>query len=194
MIFLLRHGQTEFNVAGKVQGQLDSPLTALGEAQAVAMGRALAAQICGAPITITASPLGRTQHTARIVASALGGPEVNLDPRLAEVAMGQWQGLTRPEIDARWPDHRARAARNMWFFAAPEGESHAKVAARCQSLLDDLKARGGLHVLVSHAITGRVLRGLFAGLAPEKAARLEIPQDAFFRLLPGGETLRIAAN
>jgi probable phosphoglycerate mutase len=191
MIFLLRHGQTEFNHAGRYQGRLDSPLTTRGEAQAVDMGRVLAERIDPANAVILTSPLPRALRTAGIIAAGLGLEPV-VDPRLIEVSLGEWEGLTAEEIDAGWPGVRAGFRRNEWFFSAPGGEDYPSVAGRMASLLAELpRDDGPVHVLVSHAISGRVLRGLHAGLEPHRAMRLEIPQDAFFALHAGQDIQRI---
>ncbi|MDO9524183.1 MAG: histidine phosphatase family protein, partial [Gemmobacter sp.] len=77
----------------------------------------------------------------------------------------------------------------------PGGESYAQVASRATSLLADLEQHPKpIRIIVSHAITGRVLRGVFADLPQDRAFRLEIPQDAVFRLHAGGQIDRIAAT
>ena len=195
MIWLARHGQTGMNAQGRYQGRIDRPLNAHGRAQAAAVGRILSERVDPARAIVFASPLLRAQETARVIARALGRRHAT-DPRLVEVAMGQWEGLTAAEIDAGWPGARNRSVRNGWFFEAPGGEGYDGVAARLGSLLADL-ARGPRMradpevVLVSHAVTGRVLRGLWAGLEPPAAFRLEIPQDAVFALRPGGGVERV---
>ena len=192
-IWLARHGQTEMNAAGRYQGRIDSPLTALGVTQADAMARLLAAHVEPSRTTILSSPLDRALATARAIGSALGLPVVT-DARLIEVGMGAWEGLTAGEIDAGWPGMRGGSVRNGWFFDAPGGERYDAIAARLGSLLSEAAVGAGQdRILVCHAVAGRVLRGLWAGLPPERAFRLEIPQDAVFRLHGDGRIDRIAA-
>ena len=183
--YLLRHGETEFNVAGRLQGQQDSPLTARGRAQARAHG-VLLRDLIAAPASwrVVASPLGRTLDTARLACAELGLPEaaIETDPRLKEIAYGEWEGQTYAEIETRYPDHWAARERDPWGFVVPGGESYAMLAARAQAFLD---AANGRTIVVSHGGTGRVLRGLYSRLAPTEIKALEQPQDALHRLTQG---------
>jgi broad specificity phosphatase PhoE len=105
-ILLVRHGQSEWNASGRWQGQADPPLTDLGRAQAVEAARAL-----GALDAVWASDLGRAATTALIVSEALGVGPVVLDPDLRERDAGEWSGLTRDEIDERYPGYLQDGAR-----------------------------------------------------------------------------------
>ena len=185
ILYLLRHGETEFNVAGRLQGQRDSPLTPRGRAQARAHGALLETLIAEpAAWRVVASPLGRAFHTARLACAELDLAEaaIETDPRLKEIAYGDWEGLTYGEIEARYPDHWAARARDRWGFVVPGGESYAMVAARAGAFLDQVR---GNTIVVSHGGTGRVLRGLYARLAPPEIKTLEQPQDALHRLTQG---------
>lgn len=184
MIYLLRHGQTEFNRDGRYQGQSDSPLTDLGRRQAMAFGALLAARVRNA--CILSSPLGRAASTARLIAQALPGAPLTLDDRLRELSMGLCDGLTRAEIAARWPDLRRGRPPRQWMFHTPGGERLGDVSARLSSVLADAAAAQGDVILVSHAVTGRLLRGLHGGLPLPEALQLDAPQDVVYRLLPGG--------
>lgn len=105
-ILLVRHGQSEWNAVGRWQGQADPPLTELGLRQAQA-----AAQSIGTVDLIVASPLERAHNTAEIIAAQLGiGPVVTIDG-LMERAAGEWEGLTRSEIDERFPAFLAEGKR-----------------------------------------------------------------------------------
>ncbi len=179
------------NVAGRFQGRIDSPLTPRGVEQAECVAKLLAAHVRARPARILSSPLRRTMRTAEIVGQTLGLPVVP-DPRLIEVGMGLWEGLTGDEIDASWLGARGAVVRNGWAFVAPEGERLGAVEGRLGALLGDLAADPGVtHILVCHAIAGRVLRGLWAGLPSARAFRLEIPQDAVFRLHGEGAIDRV---
>jgi probable phosphoglycerate mutase len=162
MIYLIRHGQTEMNQAGRFQGRLDSPLTPLGEAQARQVGarlRSLAGEIGGA-WTIDASPLGRTRRTAALVAEGMGLAVRRHDPRLAEVDFGPWEGLTRDEIVALRPD---LAEAKAFFLRCPDGESFEALSARVRSWMAEVEATGRHCVAVTHAGVGRMMRGLCLG-------------------------------
>ncbi len=184
-LYLLRHGETEFNVAGRLQGQRDSPLTARGRAQARAHGALLKTLIAEPGAwRVVASPLGRTMDTARLACAELGLPEaaIETDSRLMEIAFGDWEGLTWAEAEARHPDLWAARARDRWGFVVPGGESYQMVAVRARAFLGEAQ---GHTIVVSHGGTGRVLRGLYSRLAPAEMRTLEQPQDALHRLTQG---------
>src|SRR5580704_8037983 len=98
MIYLARHGQTEFNRDGRLQGRIDSPLTELGLDQAAQVGAWFAPRIDDpARWTVSTSPLGRARKTAAIIAAASGlGGRVVTDERLIELSIGAWEGKARP--------------------------------------------------------------------------------------------------
>jgi probable phosphoglycerate mutase len=185
MIYLVRHGQTVFNAEGRFQGQSDSPLTTLGETQARRIGRRLR-DLVGDDATLVASPLGRTQHTARIIAEALDHRRpIQLDARLAEVTMGVWDGMTGEDIDFAYPGARDGLSRFDWWFHSPDGESHTVFCTRLADWLAEAQAGPKPLVTVSHGGASRVLRGLYLGLPKEEALRLDTPQDAIFRFHQG---------
>jgi probable phosphoglycerate mutase len=156
-IYLLRHGETEWNAVHRFQGKLDSPLTQRGVAQAEQCGRMLAA-VVGKVDAMVASPLGRARQTAEIIHALGVYPELRLDERLAEVSLGCWDGLTHARIDAGWPGARDGATRYDWYFRSPDGESHASAEAR---LRDWLGEQQGTVVAVAHGLVGRILRGVY---------------------------------
>lgn len=184
MIYLCRHGQTEWNLAGRMQGQQDSPLTELGRAQAARVGARLAAlrRETGGRWTLTASPQGRAHASARIIAEALDLP-IALDERLVEVGFGSWEGLTRTEIETRHPEVIDRPS---LFMAAPDGETYEALEGRLAEWLSEIDLTDGVHrVVVSHGGVGRVLRALYGGVPREALHTLPVPQDAFFRFRNG---------
>jgi probable phosphoglycerate mutase len=184
-LYLLRHGETEFNIENRLQGQQDSPLTPRGRSQARGHGALLATLIVDPAVwRVVASPLGRTMNTARLTCAEFGLPEtaIESDPRLMEIAYGEWEGLTYDEIETRYQDEWAARQRDPWQFVVPGGESYAMVAARVATFLDEIERDT---IVVSHGGTGRVLRGLYARLAPTEIKTLEQPQDALHRLTQG---------
>ena len=192
MIYLVRHGQTVLNLEGRYQGRIDSPLTPLGIAQAEAVARRLAeimTRDCGA-WRLESSTQGRARQTADLIAAATGLPPAKLDHRLVEAGYGELEGLTRPEVDARWPQFIGLVGT---FGRAPGGESLEALTARAAAWLADHPESETHAIAVSHASTGRVLRGLYLGLDLEATRRLETPQDAF-HLLAGGRVERIAVG
>jgi broad specificity phosphatase PhoE len=97
-VLLIRHGQSEWNAQGRWQGHADPPLSEAGEAQA-----RLASYRLGMFDAIHCSDLQRASHTAEIIAAQLGVGPVEVDDRWRERGVGEWTGLTRAEIDERWP-------------------------------------------------------------------------------------------
>jgi broad specificity phosphatase PhoE len=186
MIYLVRHGETRFNVERRLQGSLDSALTPRGEAQAHALGALLRSLIPGAEtLPIVSSPQPRAMTTAKAVRAALGFAEpLWIDPRLREFAMGSWEGLTTDEVDRGWSGANATAnTRIAWAKHCPDGETLEQARARLADWLADWRDRDV--IAVSHGGSGCLLRGLYAGLDDATALGLPIPQDAVFRLANG---------
>jgi broad specificity phosphatase PhoE len=184
VIFLVRHGQTEWNLRRRYQGWGDSPLTATGLAQAEAIGRRLRTlpEAAGAPII--ASPLGRARRTAEIIRAALGGATpLSFDERLKEISIGSWDGLDRDEIAVLRPGVFDGDGRHEWYFRTPDGETYDVFAGRIAAWLDDVA--GQTVIAVAHGVVTRVLRGLYAGLPRAVALSLPVPQDRVFRLAEG---------
>jgi broad specificity phosphatase PhoE len=184
VIFLVRHGQTEWNLRRRYQGWGDSPLTATGLAQAEAIGRRLRTlpEAAGAPII--ASPLGRARRTAEIIRAALGGATpLSFDERLKEISIGSWDGLDRDEIAVLRPGVFDGDGRHEWYFRTPDGETYDEFAGRIAAWLDDVA--GQTVIAVAHGVVTRVLRGLYAGLPRAVALSLPVPQDRVFRLAEG---------
>ncbi|QPK82838.1 histidine phosphatase family protein [Corynebacterium qintianiae] len=132
-LILLRHGQTEYNATRRMQGQLDTDLSSVGVEQA----RAAAQLMKGLGVSkIVSSDLTRARHTAEIVAASLG-LEITEDSRLRETNLGEWQGKTHAEVDARRAGIRAHW-RNNAAWAPPAGESRLQVAKRARPVVDEL--------------------------------------------------------
>jgi len=185
VIILVRHGRTEFNEAGRYQGASDSPLTALGRDQARQVGR-LIASLAEGEVRLWSSPLGRAVATAEIIKNTAGLPgPITLDPRLREISLGVWDGLTDEEIEAVSPNARDGATRFDCFFRSPDGESFEEAASRLREWLSDVERLPECHVAVSHGLSGRILRGIYAGLPKEETLRLDVPQDKVFVLAMG---------
>jgi probable phosphoglycerate mutase len=160
-IYVLRHGQTEWNLEGRYQGRKDSPLTDKGRGQAQEQGRLLqAAQIDWNETDAFCSPQMRALTTAQIALDDLD-VTIRQDARLCEISFGHWEGRTFAEIEAESPELDHDGDPFLWHFFAPGGESYEDMAARVQSFLDDLKRPA---VIVTHGITSRVLRGLWLGV------------------------------
>jgi probable phosphoglycerate mutase len=201
-IYVFRHGLTEWNALARIQGALDSPLTEHGRLQARALGASLRdelrlAGIAPSTVAVFASPLGRVRQTLELACAAAGIDTAVccFDDRLREVSWGDWDGLTRAEIEERTPG--ALAARNdlKWQHRPPGGESYAMALPRARAVLAELVAMAAMRPVAafSHGAIGRLLRGVYARLSPDEIVWLDEPQDAFFRL-QGGAITRIAAG
>jgi len=184
-VFLLRHGETAWNAAGRFQGQLDSPLTARGRDQAAQLGRVLTHALAGrTSVPLHVSPLGRTRDTAAIVrrgVPSLGAAAI--EPRLQEVSTGAWDGLTRTEIEAGWPGMLDGSSQYDWYFRAPDGETCEAALQRVRAWLDGLH---GPVVAVSHGLLGRLVRGAWLALPMDKMLSLPVPQDVVWHLSSAG--------
>lgn len=187
MIYLMRHGETVWNVEQRLQGQGDSPLTPKGQRQAAAYGRRLAEEPLELPtLRVLCSPLGRARHTAEIVVAALGLPSerIETEPRLAEFAFGLWEGCTWEDIQRDHLDSYERRKADRWNVRVPGGESFADVAVRAGAWLAS-HDEATTWLAVSHGATSRVIRGLYGKLDPAATMALPEPQDRVFRLSAG---------
>ncbi|MGC1259080.1 MAG: histidine phosphatase family protein [Jannaschia helgolandensis] len=171
-VYLMRHGETVWNLDARMQGQRDSPLTVRGRAQAARQGAILRDH--GVTCHARSSPLGRAMETAR-----LAGLEAIADARLAEVGMGAWEGRLRADITT--------ASGLMWKFDAPGGEGLAMVRARLEDLLADDMAEPV--ILITHGAIGIVLRALLCGFPAEHWDRMEDPQGVVHVIENGVERL-----
>ncbi len=185
-LFLARHGQTEWNLERRLQGQLDSPLTPDGVLQA----ERTASRLGGAGIlTVCSSPLGRAMHTALIIADRLGAEVVEV-PELAELHHGDMAGMTWEEIDEAFPTAREERASNRYGWAFPGGESYAQARARARRALSACGwASEGTPLLVSHEMIGRMLRAELRGLDAVGALALRHPHGVVFELEHGTERM-----
>jgi len=166
-LYLVRHGETAWNRAGRHQGHRDSPLTLRGISQARAVAallRGLFEQETG-PVRVCCSPLFRTRQTCAILCDELGLDygAVDFDDRLKERSYGRWEGLTDAEIAAAYPDEWAARAADRWNHRISGGESYPEVARRVGAWLEAQHGRGPV-LAVAHGSMGRVLRGVYAGL------------------------------
>jgi broad specificity phosphatase PhoE len=188
-MFLVLHGQTEWNRDGKLQGRQDSPLTEFGRQQGMTAGRTLQELGCTAQNPIVSSPLGRTMATANIFCSALSKDpgQIETDPRLAELSFGVWEGLTWPDVLVRWPEETGGVTRNAALFRAPGGESYDSLVKRVEPWLDAHAKQTGL-IVVTHGVASRALRGLYLGLPRDMLVELEVARDAVYRLDRGAVT------
>ncbi|WP_120501365.1 histidine phosphatase family protein [Roseovarius sp. EL26] len=183
-IYVLRHGETIWNVERRLQGRRDSALTERGHAQAEAQGRLLQALLKDIPTPdVYCSPLGRTRQTAQIALQGID-LEVKYDARLQEVSAGEWEGRTRPDLFEELGMEDGPSTEFTLFTNAPGGESVAELQARCTSFLNYLT---GPTVVITHGVTGLMLRALALCLDDSDMRQLERGQGCIYRLQDGSE-------
>src|ERR1700754_5234378 len=137
-IYLLRHGETGWNLYGRLQGRLDSSLTEMGRRQAQQLGDLLASQFPEATLPpFQVSPLGRAQETANLIRARHAAAGFATEPRLTEVSFGDWEGLTFDDIENDWADLIDCYDDLDWLFEAPNGEGYDQASARTESWLAD---------------------------------------------------------
>jgi broad specificity phosphatase PhoE len=184
VIYLCRHGQTEWNRERRLQGQTEADLTPLGRLQAAAMADLLHDLIAREPADwrIVASPLRRARDTAQVIATRLG-LALEFDDRLMELTVGQWEGRLYADVHRENPEAFKSPE---WFFTAPGGETYEQIMARVSEWLAEQAAEPERRlIVVSHGIAGRLLRGAYAGLSREDTLAQDVPQDALYRLSAG---------
>ena len=161
-LVLLRHGQTDYNVGGRMQGHLDSMLTETGVEQAASVAPEIARLV---PDRVISSDLKRAVDTADLVSAACGLP-VKYDARLRETHLGEWQGRTVAEIEDGWPGAIA-TWRSDPGWAPPGGESRIEVVRRSLPVVEELDeefATGDPDTTVVLVAHGGLIAGLVCGL------------------------------
>jgi len=150
-LWLIRHGQTDWNLEGRCQGHADIPLNETGLAQAAALAAQLNEQTFTA---IYSSDLLRTRQTADALAKHTGLP-VQLDPRLREIHQGEWEGRLIHEVVLTQPEARLNALMNPDIPRAPGGESINQVTERVTAAAKDIVSRHPQEavLVVSHGLS-----------------------------------------
>jgi broad specificity phosphatase PhoE len=184
VIYYLRHGETDWNVEGRLQGRHDIPLNGRGRGQAVHCGeilRDLFARDSVAPeaLDYISSPLGRACATMQLVRPALGLPPrgYRIDPRLTEISFGEWEGYTIAELRNRDPRRVATREHDKWRFIAPGGESYEAVSKRMREWYDSLERDA---VVTAHGGTARGLMAQLGLAQPAAAPLVDIAQGVVY--------------
>lgn len=184
LVYIARHGQTEWNAEHRLQGQADTDINERGRDQAAHNGRRLAELIGkGEGFDFVASPMRRTRETMQLMREAMGLDPLayRTDPRLVEISFGDWQGFTFAELEERCPGSTDGRRAAKWDFQPPgEGaESYEMLLDRVRPWFDTLRQPT---VCVTHGGVIRCFFRFFAGLTKQEAAGLEVPQDRLLRL------------
>ena len=188
LVYMIRHGQTDWNAEGRLQGQKDIPLNAIGRRQASENGLALKAALGAAAedFDYVASPLGRTRETMELVRGAMGLDPLayRTDDRLVEVSFGDWEGFTIGELKKTVRDRVKERSRAKWDFIPPgaDAESYEILSWRVGSWFNGIDKPT---VCVSH---GGVFRALFkfSGMPASEAAHAPVFQDRILRVDDAG--------
>jgi probable phosphoglycerate mutase len=183
-LYYVRHGLTDWNAAGRLQGQLDVPLNQIGREQAARCGGILRDlfERDGWPDPTSeyvSSPLARARTTMETMRGVLGLPAAGyrLEPRLAEISFGEWEGLTYREITQREPNVTARREADKWRFSPPGGESYEQLAQRVGAWLVTVEHEA---VVCAHGGTGRALVALLGVAPPDEAVHHSIDQGVVY--------------
>jgi broad specificity phosphatase PhoE len=188
-LVLVRHGESEYIVEGRFQGQAETPLSPSGLRQAALVGERLAhphdppaLPIPMGPLReIVHSPLRRTTQTAEAIATTIGAaPGLRPEPGFLEIGQGAWEGLHRDEIDARYADVLAAWRRRPTETWAPGGESLAQVQTRVRPALT-----GTLNALAEGGVPGTLDRSQVAGYGDDVATHpwsIVVGHDGVFKV------------
>jgi alpha-ribazole phosphatase len=189
-LILVRHGQTAWNASGRFMGQTDIPLNETGLRQAAAVARRLQAS---RPRAIYASDLRRAWQTAQAIQSAISEipPPLIAEPALREMCFGDWQGLTYPEIQSKYPRLLQEWEADRLHTSPPSGESLLQMSRRVLAAVDQithahpdqtliLVAHGGpLEAYLSHCLGLSLERSWQITLANASLSELQLyPEGA----------------
>lgn len=182
-MYVLRHGQTTWNAEKRIQGSLDSPLTALGEAQARQQNAILVDRDLAKFDALT-SPQGRALATAKIALSGLC-ERIESNPSLAEIGVGVWEGMRRADLPLAESLNETEDGALELYGKAPGGEGFEALYQRCNSFLCQLERPS---ILVTHGITSRMLRVILMGRDVGDIDLVDGGQGVVFYLKDGAQT------
>ena len=177
-IYLFRHGETEWNVAGKMQGRLDSPLTERGRQQALAHGKLLAEL---SPVEcLWVSTANRTRATADFINARIAAPQYFSDA-LLERDCGTWSGKTPAQVQQEFPDEWSRLQNDAHNHRPGGGENLPDLMARFRQLLADWPQPDCLGI-VTHGVVSRAILGCLLDLTPQQIRQVKHPNALFYEL------------
>ena len=189
---MVRHGQTDWNAEGRLQGQQDISLNALGRSQAARNGKALFEASGGEACTFdfVASPLSRTRETMELLRAAmdLDPASYRTDERLLELSFGDWEGHTLEEVGRAEPERLLARLEQKWSFIPPgtAAESYEILSWRVGAWLRSLSRAT---VCVTHGGVVRSVFRLVANMSEDEAALMDVPQDKILKVDLGDGTL-----
>ncbi len=190
-LILVRHGESEWNRAGRIQGQVNSPLTDLGISQAIAISNYLSGIFINQELKIYTSPLDRAIQTAKIIAQGIDcfSSDLIIEERLNDFNLGEISGTFGwDKVAEIFPEQAKLRLQDPMRFHPSGGESGADFEARLRSLLEDLMDDGTLKLMVSHGIVNKFIRGILKNLSGKEMINLGESQNTIYRLEQGEET------
>lgn len=187
VVYFIRHGETDWNREGRLQGSQDIPLNGLGRKQAGKVGGHLRDLIGQEADRLPwfVSPMQRARETLAIARHAMGLPDAgfHVEPSLTELSFGTWEGLTWREVRQADPARAKGRDANKWGYVPPGGESYAMLLDRVLPFFDGLT---GPAVVVAHGGVARTLLVALAGVDPDEAALVDIWQGRLLVFENGG--------
>lgn len=187
MIYIVRHGQTLWNLQGKKQGRRDSPLTAKGVKQASNVAKILKQEnVRYEQFKKLASPLWRCRQFLSLICeeAEIEYNSFNFLDDLKEHSFGMWEGLTEEEIKIGFPEMYSNREKSKWNFIAPMGESYELVYKRVEKVLNCLEENDNV-LFVCHEMISKALRGKLLNLSNEQIMKLKHPQDVVYKIEDG---------
>jgi broad specificity phosphatase PhoE len=187
-LYLIRHGETDWNAERRLQGQRDIPLNDRGRAQSARCSDILRALLAASgrvaeEFAFISSPLSRARETMEIIRAGLSLTPQHyvVDNRLAEMSFGRWEGLTYAEIRALDRTGLAMRERDKWNFCPPNGESYAKLCARVSDWQAELV---GDAIVAAHGGVARALMVVLGIRSPAEAPLGDIAQGVIYEFGP----------
>jgi broad specificity phosphatase PhoE len=188
-LYYVRHGLTDWNTQGRLQGHRDTPLNERGRKQAVRCGDILRGLFARAGrkaehYGYVSSPLMRAKVTMELVRGTLGLPAEGyvVDARLAEISFGEWEGLTYQDVLKRDKDVVEKRERDKWLFRPPGGETYEEVAARVGAWYATLEKDT---VVSAHGGTARAMIAFLGIAKPDQAVHQSVDQGVVYVFTSG---------
>ena len=184
-IYLIRHGETVWNRASRLQGHKDTPLTMKGVKQAQSLGFALKDVLKNkTPSFFYSSPIGRAKQTATIISDIIDFDveRIAYKSLLKEITFGDWDGLNMQEILAQYKTSWEKRKTDRWNTSPPNGESFREAKKRATRLLNEIDSQKYV-VIVAHGSLNKVIRGCWCNLSEAETLALDEPQDGFYCLV-----------
>jgi len=183
-IILLRHGETQWNVEGRYQGELNSPLTKKGKQQAKENGLKVKEYLLALDsFRFLSSPLGRAKETTFIIANILNidNDKIEFLEEIKEFNYGKFEGKTKEFCQRVYREEYEARESNKWSYVIEGGESYVMVTERLKKWLKTLKS-DEVVLMVAHEMINRALRGIYCELKNEKMLTLRQPNDRVIKL------------